>query len=127
CIGHLSSRGSSTQIGGMQATGSNLLNCTHQVLTGILLPQMLKHHHRSPKSRDWVGNALSSDIEGRAVNGLEHRREGSVGIEVGRWRYPQAARKGCGQIREDIGMKVCGHDDVKLFRLQYHCGSNRVH
>ncbi len=40
-----------------------------------VLAEMFEHHHRRPEGADQIGDAFAHDVEGRAVNRLEHRRE----------------------------------------------------
>src|SRR4029077_14231607 len=52
--------------------GGDTLDRLHQALRGGWLPEMLQHHHGRPERADRIGDALADDIEGRAMNGLEH-------------------------------------------------------
>jgi tartrate dehydrogenase/decarboxylase/D-malate dehydrogenase len=44
----------------------------HQPLGRRLLAQVLQHHRGGPEGTDWVGDAFAGDVEGRAMDGLEH-------------------------------------------------------
>ncbi len=54
------------------------------------------------------------------MNGLEHRREGPLGIEIRGRRYAERAGQRGRQIGQDIGVKVGRHDRVDRFRPHDH-------
>ena len=53
--------------------GGHALDRPHQPLGRGRLAQMLQHHRAGPEGADRVGDALAGDVEGRAVDRLEHR------------------------------------------------------
>src|SRR5208337_2369449 len=55
--------------------GGYPLNRPHQPGGSRLLPQMFQHQAGSPEGSDGVGYALARDVQGRAVDRLEHGRE----------------------------------------------------
>ena len=74
------------------------------------LAQMLQHHHRGPERADRIGDALAGDVEGRAVDRLEHRRVAPLRIEIGGRRDAERAGERRGEIGQDVGVQV-GRDD----------------
>src|ERR1700756_5962844 len=44
--------------------------------------EMLQHHGSGPNLPDGIGNAFTSDIRGRTVDRLKHRRVFLFGIEI---------------------------------------------
>src|SRR5215510_4356633 len=66
-------RGAAAEIGGMQRRiGGDALDRAHQAAGGGLLAEMLQHHDARPERADRIGDALAHDVEGRAVDRLEH-------------------------------------------------------
>src|ERR1700722_13636223 len=55
----------------------------HQAIRRGLFAEMFKHHRAGPERADWIGDSLADDVESRAVNRLEHRREAALRIEIG--------------------------------------------
>jgi tartrate dehydrogenase/decarboxylase / D-malate dehydrogenase len=58
------------------------LDGAHQPFGRARLAEMVEHHHAGPEGADRVGDALADDIEGRAMDRLEHRREFALRVEV---------------------------------------------
>ena len=77
-------------------------------------------------SQATAGKSLATDVEGCAVNGFEHRRETALRIEVGGRRDAQAAGEGGGEVGEDVGVKICGHDGVQACGLGDHARGHGV-
>ena len=90
--------GPAAEIGRVQGgVGGNPLDGAHQPRGG-LLAQMLEHHCPGPEGGDRVGDALAGDVERRAVDRLEHRGRGALGVEVGGGCDPKRARQCGGEI-----------------------------
>ena len=67
----------------------------HHASGGSGFAEVFEHHHHRPKGADRVGQTLAHDVEGRAVDRLEHRRITALGVDVASWRDAEAARE-CG-------------------------------
>jgi tryptophan 2,3-dioxygenase len=90
--------------------GRDLLDGAHHLLGGLELAQVLQQHHHRPEGAHRVGQALAHDVEGRAVDRLEHRRVAALGVDVAGGRDAQAAGQRRGQVAQDVGVQV-GRDD----------------
>ena len=88
--------------------------------------QVLQHHHAAPEGADRVGQALAHDVEGRAVDRLEHRRVAALGVDVAGGRDAQAAGQRGGQVAQDVGMQVGGDQRVQRGRAVDHARGGGV-
>ncbi len=116
------------QVAGVQRRiGGDLLDGLHDTLRGLELAQVLQQHHDRPEGADRVGQALAHDVEGRAVDRLEHRRIAVLGIDVAGRRDAQAAGQRRGQIAQDVGVQVGRDEGVERRRAVDHAGRGGVH
>ena len=60
------------EVGGQDAGGADLLDGAHQQVGGGFLAEVFEHHRAGPEGGDRVGDALAGDVEGAAVDRLEH-------------------------------------------------------
>ena len=95
---------------GQQETYLNVQG--HQALRGGVLAQVLEQHHAAPEGAHRVGQALAHDVEGRAVDGLEHAGVAALGVDVAGGRDAQAA----GQRRGD-GLAHLGPEAAVVLAL----------
>jgi hypothetical protein len=65
----------------------------------ILMTQMLQHHCTRPDWRNGIGDILSENIACRPMDRLEHRREFSLVIEIGRGSNPNRSRASWSEVR----------------------------
>ena len=96
-----------------RGVGGDLLDGLHHALGGIELTQVLEQHHNRPESTDRIRQALAHDVEGRAVNGLEHRRVAALGIDVAGGSDTEAAGQRRRQIAQDVGVQIRRDDRVE--------------
>ena len=61
------------------------------------------------------------------MDGLEHGREGPLGIDVARGRQSDAAGHGAGLVGEDVAEEVVGDDDVEAAGVGHHVDGGGVH
>ena len=73
-----------------------------------------------------VGDALSGDVRGRAVDGLEHGRCGASGIDVAAGSQADAAGDGAGEVGDDVAEEVVRDDDVEPCRIHGHVDGRGV-
>ena len=105
------------------------VTCLHRRISrvgGLGLAEMLEHLRGGPERGDRVGDALAGDVEGRAVDRLEHRREAALGIDIGGRRDAEAAGQRAGEIGQDVGVQVRRDDRVEALRLQHHAHRHGV-
>src|SRR5207302_2260088 len=76
------------------------------------LAQEVEHHGHRAHGGHRVGRAGAGDVGGRPVHGLEERRPGAIGVEVGRGGAADAAGDGRPQVGEDVAEQVVGDDHV---------------
>ena len=111
---HIGGAGLAAQVTGVQrGGGGDRLDGLHQALGGGRLADVIQQHHAGPEGADGVGQALAHDVEGRAVDGLEHRRVAPLGVDVAGGRDAQATRQRGGQVAQDVGMQIGGHQGVQ--------------
>src|SRR5690606_35298121 len=84
---------------------------------GLRLTEVFEQEGDGEDGCGGVRLALTGDVGGRAVHGLEHRRRGPVGVDVARRRETDAARDGGGEVREDVPEEVVGDDHVEARRV----------
>src|SRR5215472_14897155 len=70
-----------------------------------LLAQMLQHHRGGPEGSDWVGDTLAGDVEGRAMDGLEHLGRIALRVDVSGRRDAERARQRRRQVGQDVRMQ----------------------
>jgi hypothetical protein len=87
---------------------------------------MVEHQRARPEGGDRVGDAPPRDVEGRAVDRLEHRGKAAARIEIGGRRDAQAAGESRREIAENVGMQVGRDDRIDRLRLQHHARRHRV-
>ncbi len=87
---------------------------------------MIEHLRRGPEAGDGIGDALAGDVERRAMDRFEHRREAPLRIDVGRRRDAEAAGQRTGKVGQDVGVEVGGDDGVEALRLQRHPHRHRI-
>lgn len=75
--------GRATEISGQHTARTHGFHALHEVVRRSLVPKPPNHLRRSPESADRVGYAFARDIEGAAVNRLEHAGVLAGRIEVG--------------------------------------------
>src|SRR5438067_7531940 len=78
----------------------------HDARRRARLAEMLEHERAGPERRDRVGDAFAGDVERRAVDRLEHRRELALRIEIRGRRNAERAGQGGGQVRENVRVEV---------------------
>src|SRR2546421_628390 len=88
------------------------LDRMHEPPRALVLAQVVEHHRGGPEGRDRIGHTLAGDVEGGAVDRLEHRGKLALRIQVRGGRDAEASRKRRGEVREDVGMQVRRHDHV---------------
>jgi len=77
---------------GLRGKGAlGMLRGAWQLLRGFGLAEVLQQHHAAPEGAHRVGQALAHDVEGRAVDGLEHAGVAALGVDVAGGRDAQAA------------------------------------
>ncbi len=109
-----------------RGVGGHGLDGLHQAARGGLLSQVLQQHHHRPERADRVGQPLAHDVEGRAVDRLEHRRITAFGIDVAGRSNAQAAGQRRRQVAQDVGVQVGRHDGVERGRPVDHAGRRRI-
>ena len=77
---------------------------------------MIQHLYRRPEGADGIGDAFADDVEGRAMDRLEHRREAPLGVDVRGGRDANRASQCGGKIGEDVGVQVGGDHRVEAGR-----------
>ena len=91
-----------------------------------LLAQMLQHHGRGPERPDRVRDALAGDVEGGAVDGLEHRGRLPLRVQVRGRGDPERASQRRREVRQDVSMQVGRDDRIQRLRLHGHSHGHRV-
>src|SRR4029450_9850984 len=105
--GDVGGAGLAAEIGGVQGgVRRDALDGAHEAGGGGGLAQVVEHHGTRPEGADGVGDALAHDVEGRAVDGLEHRGKLALGVEIGGGRNAERAGQGGGEVGEDVGVQV---------------------
>ncbi len=87
---------------------------------------MLKHHGRGPEGGDGIRHTLARDVEGGAVDRLEHGREQALRVQVGGRRDAEAAGKCRCQVGQDVGVQVGRDHHVQRMGLQHHARRHGV-
>ncbi len=125
--GDLIGRRLAAEIGRVQRRiGGHPLDRPHQAGRGGLLAQMLQHHHPRPEGADRVGNALAHDVEGRAMDRLEHRGKLALRIEVRGGGDAERAGERRRQVGEDVGVQIGRDHRVEALRPQGHAHGHGV-
>src|SRR3546814_13082222 len=83
---------------------------------GVGLAQVVEHEGGGEDRRHRVGLVLASDVGGRAMYRLEHRRGGAGGVQVGRGGEPDPPGYRSAEVGEDVAEAVVGADHVVLLR-----------
>ncbi len=126
-VRHRSRRRVPPEVGRVQGgIGGDAFDRAHQAVGGALFAEMGEHQRAGPEAADRIGDPLAGDVEGRAVDRLEHRGKRPLGIEVGGRGDAERAGERGGEIGQDIGVQVGRHDRVERRRLQRHPHRHRV-
>lgn len=91
---------------------------------GGALAEMVEHHDAGEDEGGGVGEALTDDVGGRAVNGLEH---GGLLADVGAADDAEAADEAGGEIAHHVAVKIGEKEHVKLLRIQNDLHAGVVH
>ena len=75
--------------------------------------EMLQHHSAGPDLPDGIGDAFTSDIRGRAVDRLKHRRVFILRIKICRRSDADGANNSGAEVREYVSEKIGAHDNIK--------------
>ena len=78
---------------------------------------MVEHHGDGQDRGGRVRDLAARDVGGGAVDGLEHAREGAVGVDVGRCGEADAATDRASEVGEDVAEEVVGDDRVEACRV----------
>jgi len=70
------------------------------------MAEMLQHHRAGPDLADGIGDAPARDVGRRAVDGLEHGRVFSLGIEIGRGGDADRACDRRAQVGQDVAEEI---------------------
>lgn len=89
------------------------LDARQKPVRGLPLTEVIEQQSAGPEGPDRVGNSLACDIKSRAMDGLEHRREFSLWVEVRSRRDAERTCQRCSKIGENIRMQVCRYDSVE--------------
>ena len=87
---------------------------------------MVEHQRSTPERGDRIGDALAGDVEGGAVDRLEHRGIAPLGVEVGGRAEAERAGQGAREIAQDVGVQVGRDDHVQALGLQHHARGHGV-
>src|SRR6218665_2371572 len=108
-IRDLCGSGLAAQITGVQRrVGRDTFDGAHDLCCSFVFTQMFEQHPYRPERAHRIGQALAHDVEGRAVDGLEHRRVTLFRVDVAGRGNAQAAGQGRSQIAQDVGMQIGG-------------------
>lgn len=102
--GNLLRRGVAAQIGREDARLAHILDNLHQLLRGLPLAEPLQHLRGGPEGGDGVGDALSGDVKGRTVDGLEHGRVLARGVQVACRGNANGASQSGSQVGQNISV-----------------------
>ena len=119
--------GGAAEVAGVEGwVGGDVFDGEHEALGGSWLADVFEEHDSGPEGADRVGEAFAHDVEGGAVDGLEHGGVEALGVDVAGGCDAEAAGEGGGEVAEDIGMEVCGDDGVEGGGAVDHAGGGGV-
>lgn len=82
-LSHLLRSRTTTKISRQNPLPAHSLYTLHKLIRSLFLPKPSHHLRRGPESPDGVRNAFPSNVEGRAMDRLEHARVLPCRVEVG--------------------------------------------
>ena len=86
----------------------------HDGVVRVLVPEVLQHHRPGPDRADRVCDALTGDIRGGAVDGLEHRRMIFLRIHIRGWCDCDRARARGAEVGENVAEEIASDNDVEV-------------
>ena len=73
-----------------------------------------------------VGDTLTRDIRRGAVHGLEHTRQLTFGVDIGRRRDTDRTCYRRTEIGQDVSQQITAHDHVEPVRMQHEVGREYI-
>lgn len=116
--------GTPTEISRQNPLPADSLYTLHKLIRRLFLPKPSHHLRCGPESANGIRNAFPSDVEGRAMDRLEHAWVLPCRVEVGCRRDTNGACECGGEVGEDIG--VLGRVLVRAYSGWQRCTTYKV-